>query len=244
MEAYIYKITSPTNKIYVGQTINLKSRINRYKNLGCKKQKFLFNSLTKYGWNNHKFEIIKTVDVNFVNFWEIYFIRELNSFYFFNENGMNLTQGGEGTVGHKHSEETKLKMRNSKIDIDEISKSVNQFSLEGVFIKKWENRFVAERFFSIKSDSIKRCLFGDSLTAYKFIWSYNEEVKPINPDFERVRKSCKTVYQYDFNYNLINEFISTSEAAKRTKIEIKNIQAVCLKKRKIAGGYFWSYIKL
>jgi group I intron endonuclease len=56
----IYMITSPTNRIYIGSTVNLKRRIIYYKsNLG-KSQIKLYNSFKKYGWENHKFEVIWT----------------------------------------------------------------------------------------------------------------------------------------------------------------------------------------
>ena len=45
----IYKITSPSNKIYIGQSINIERRFNSYKNLShCKQQIKLYNSLQKY----------------------------------------------------------------------------------------------------------------------------------------------------------------------------------------------------
>lgn len=54
----IYKITSPNNKIYIGQTCDLSRRLNEYRNLRCKSQKKLFFSIEKYGWDSHKFEIV------------------------------------------------------------------------------------------------------------------------------------------------------------------------------------------
>ena len=45
----IYKITSPTNKIYIGQTINFNRRMNVYKNFNkIIVQKKLVNSFKKY----------------------------------------------------------------------------------------------------------------------------------------------------------------------------------------------------
>jgi len=49
---YIYKITSPSKKIYIGQTFYLSERKCNYKSLNCKKQKIIYNSLLKYGWGN------------------------------------------------------------------------------------------------------------------------------------------------------------------------------------------------
>ena len=50
-------ITSPLNKIYIGQSINIENRWKQYKRLGCKKQIKLYNSFIKYGVENHTFEI-------------------------------------------------------------------------------------------------------------------------------------------------------------------------------------------
>jgi group I intron endonuclease len=58
----IYKITSPTNKIYIGQSWQIEKRIVFYKNLCCVDQRKLYNSLKKYGWNKHKFEVLEEFD--------------------------------------------------------------------------------------------------------------------------------------------------------------------------------------
>lgn len=55
----IYKITSPTNRVYIGSSINIEKRKDKYRRLGCKKQTRLYNSLIKYGWENHIFEILE-----------------------------------------------------------------------------------------------------------------------------------------------------------------------------------------
>ena len=60
----IYKITNPNNKVYIGQSRNIRRRFSAYKRLECKKQVKLFNSLNKYGVINHKFEVIIELDKN------------------------------------------------------------------------------------------------------------------------------------------------------------------------------------
>ena len=55
----IYKITSPSNKIYIGSSSNIKKRWNSYFYLKCKPQPKLYNSLKKYGSENHTYEIIE-----------------------------------------------------------------------------------------------------------------------------------------------------------------------------------------
>ena len=54
----IYKITSLNNKIYIGQSIDILKRQNEYLKCYCKNQIKLYNSILKYGWKNHKFEIL------------------------------------------------------------------------------------------------------------------------------------------------------------------------------------------
>jgi len=55
----IYKITSPSGKVYVGQSWNIQARKRNYKNLNCKQQRYIYGSLLKYGFDAHNFEIIQ-----------------------------------------------------------------------------------------------------------------------------------------------------------------------------------------
>lgn len=55
----IYKITSPSGKIYIGQSRDILGRFQAYKNKNCKTQIKLHNSFTCYGVENHVFEIIE-----------------------------------------------------------------------------------------------------------------------------------------------------------------------------------------
>jgi group I intron endonuclease len=72
----IYKITSPSNKIYIGQSWNWTKRKSVYKRLSCKEQVKIYNSLKKYGYDNHIIEIIETLDLDisqeYLNSREIY----------------------------------------------------------------------------------------------------------------------------------------------------------------------------
>jgi len=55
----VYKITSPSGKIYIGSSINYKKRLTQYKGTGAKTQTILYNSFLKYGFDNHIFEIVE-----------------------------------------------------------------------------------------------------------------------------------------------------------------------------------------
>lgn len=56
--AAIYKITSPTGKIYIGQSWHIVRRLQTYKRLECKNQHKLYNSLVNHGIDAHNIEVI------------------------------------------------------------------------------------------------------------------------------------------------------------------------------------------
>jgi group I intron endonuclease len=68
----IYKITSPTNKTYVGQSINIEKRFKQYERLDCKKQPKLYNSFSKHGVKNHIFEILEECSLDELNTKEVF----------------------------------------------------------------------------------------------------------------------------------------------------------------------------
>lgn len=70
----IYKITSPSGRVYIGQSFNIKERKRQYKHLNCKAQPKLYNSFIKYGFTNHEFDIVtelpKDVNTDVINNYE------------------------------------------------------------------------------------------------------------------------------------------------------------------------------
>lgn len=101
----IYKITSPSGKIYVGQSIDIDRRVSYYRRLKCAGQSKLYASLKKYGWDSHKFEIICECRKEELNDLEVSYIGFYNSFN--SAIGLNLQSGGAIRL---HTTETKLKI--------------------------------------------------------------------------------------------------------------------------------------
>jgi group I intron endonuclease len=107
---YIYKIVNPRGNIYIGKTIRLKERIANYKYCsGISEQKMLYNSIKKYGWENHVFEILDQITEDKLSELEIFYIEKYNTYHYNNEQGMNLTKGGEGASGRIDSFEVRKK---------------------------------------------------------------------------------------------------------------------------------------
>ncbi len=107
----IYKVTNKINgKEYVGQTtISLKKRKGGHINaaLSTHDNNYFHSALRKYGPENFDWKTIHgCVNIDDLNKWEIYYIKYYNTF----NNGYNLTLGGFGSIGYKHTEETKKKI--------------------------------------------------------------------------------------------------------------------------------------
>ena len=102
----IYKAQNKINgKIYIGQTIN-----NLNIRIACHltKESLFSKALRKYGIQSFEFSVIdSTLLKEIANEKEKYWIKHLNCKH---PNGYNLTIGGQGTLGHKHSEQSKRKM--------------------------------------------------------------------------------------------------------------------------------------
>lgn len=138
----IYKITSPSNKIYIGQAVNIYPRYMKYKNLDCIGQPRLYRSIVKHGFDSHVFEVIEECIFEDLNIRERYW----QDFYnVLNEKGLNcvLTKTEEKKMvkseetlkkmseamsgerhflfGKKHSEETRQKMSKSQKEKSPIS---------------------------------------------------------------------------------------------------------------------------
>lgn len=89
----IYKITSPSGKVYIGQTRNPRLRINCYRTGHCKAQTKLYHSIMCHGWDAHTFEMIEECSIEMLNEREIYWglLHECLD----REKGLNCRLGGQ-----------------------------------------------------------------------------------------------------------------------------------------------------
>jgi len=120
---YVYKIINLINeKIYIGQTQNVQKRWQHHirisKEPTSKNYQLVHKALSKYGQDNFTIEVIESfLDYNSTLKSEAQWI----SFYrtnvskYGNKFGYNLTDGGEGWFGHKHTKESKEKIRRARL---------------------------------------------------------------------------------------------------------------------------------
>lgn len=222
-EVYIYGLFEMNSQIlrYVGKTTDLKRRIRRHVNERFKhdsyKDRWVRNVINS--GNEVEIVLIDTVDNSEWQYWEKFYIS------YFKFIGCKLTNGTDGgdeppsTKGRKHSEESKLKMsetkkgkpipwlNNGKKRTEEHKKNLS-ISLKG---RKSPNK-------DKKFDENRRQKLSDAST-------------------------CKRkVGQFDMDGNLIKMWDSISIAQKT--LQIRHISEVCrnVRNQKTSGGFKWEYI--
>jgi hypothetical protein len=222
MSIGIYKIISPTNKIYIGQSIDIEKRWDKnYKTLRCKSQIKLYNSLKKYGWENHIKEIIEECNEEQLlereTYWKLFYkVLEIPSL-------CCRTDGRFGSM----SQETKQKIsegllkanikRNNKTKI-QISKNmpnrkkVYQYDLIGNLIKIWGSIKEAEK---ENKGNIKNNILGKTKYANGFIWLREENKDQIK---ERI--------------NILNNYQSPKIGCKLSKEHKNNLSKSIQGKKK------------
>lgn len=103
----IYKITSPSKRIYIGQAVNIERRFKEYKNIKKSKLQLKLNrSFNKYGIETHIFEIIEECDFESLNNRERYW----QDFYNVLDGGLNCKLVNSSNRTGVLNEETKLKI--------------------------------------------------------------------------------------------------------------------------------------
>jgi group I intron endonuclease len=148
----IYKITSPSNKIYIGQSTDIEKRFSQYLKLNCKFQKRLFNSFTKYGVENHKFEILTLCYEEQLSIFE----RDFQEAYdVIGKNGLNCILTNTSSLKKILSEETRIKMSNSRIGFKFSDESKLKMSIAKKGRKRTEKELKSyELYHSSKSKPI------------------------------------------------------------------------------------------
>lgn len=104
----IYKITSPSGKVYIGQSWDIRQRLKYYKAGHCKGQLKIHNSLLKYSFNAHSFEIIyelpSDTTQSVLDEFETFFIQQ------FTEAGIEMLNIRPGGLSSRPAPESCAKM--------------------------------------------------------------------------------------------------------------------------------------
>lgn len=207
-QGIIYKYTSPSNKSYIGQTIQGELRKQQHRKNAYNENYIgynypFYNAIRKYGFDSFTYEILITineVDVETLfsrlNELEIYYIGKFDSY----NNGYNSSIGGQGLTGNSHPS----------------NKKVSQYDLDGNFITVFESAAIATRSIGLKdSSTIIKCCNFKAKSSGGFQWRYYNEnhdnIDPITKRKEKKKyigienKKSKKVFQYTLDKVLVKE---------------------------------------
>jgi group I intron endonuclease len=147
----IYKITSPTNKVYIGQSTNIERRFKNYKSISqTKGQVMLHNSFKKHGIDNHIFEVIEECCVELLNERERYY----QDFYDVLNGGLNCLLTDTKDSIKVYSAESIERIRQGNLG-KEIPDSVRKQTSETMKRKGIKPKFKMNGFDNHKSIKIK-----------------------------------------------------------------------------------------
>lgn len=179
----IYKLISPSEKCYVGQTCNISKRFSKYKKESKNRSYAIDSAITKYGWDNFQKEILEEkISEDKIDNLERFYIAELNTL---SPNGYNLESGGN--TNKTCSEETKEKLRKSNKErkdylnlkgyYEKIRKKVLCFDLNNNFLKEYKSIKLASDELKVNATAISLCCKKKPKfkTAGGYKWEYKND---------------------------------------------------------------------
>ena len=228
----VYMHTNLTNhKVYIG--ITCRNVQERWQNgLGYKKdQPVFYNAIKKYGWDGFEHIIFadnltedeaKKMEILLIAFYKTNCKKYDNPEY-----GYNMTDGGDGMFGMKHTKETKRKL--SKIAKERFANPANRPAL-GKHPTEETRRKMSE---AQKGKNVgeKNSFFGKHHSKETV-----DKLKLAHADIS------KMVVQLTKDGNIVNIFSSIHEASRQTGINRQCISFCIRGLYQTAGKYKWELI--
>lgn len=251
----IYLVTNlVNNKKYVGQVLQRRGyKLRFYEHLvGTKyaNTHLLSNAIKKYGEENFKVELIEeNIPEDFIDEKEIYYIKLFNTYYI-NNNGYNMTIGGQGIHGYLHSAEDIKKISDaSKKHWDELRKDKDKLLAR--------NKKISDKLKGKPRSEIAR--YNQSISAKKRFENTHGTFfgkKHTKATKRKIaEKNGNAVVMCDKNTNaVLKTFLSAMEASRylienkitTNKSAFTRIITICKKVKgqgKTAYGFIWRYTK-
>ena len=228
----IYTLSDPVSKEvrYIGLTTKpLKERFSQHYSRKCNNHKCNWiKGLRSKGLRPVMQELDIANSTEELNSLEIYWIEQFKQWGF---NLVNLTQGGEGSFGYKHTKESlnkmkeKLALRPKKPPVKRmtkeeqyalisknLSKKVIEYSLIGNFIKVWNSRTEAATFYEIRTSAIGNALRDESKSCNGSLWrNFTEDFSKKILPYEHTGNKRKIIV-FDILLNKEYVFNSASDA--------------------------------
>jgi group I intron endonuclease len=125
----IYKITSPNERVYIGQSVNIQKRFSGYRRMKSVDQSRLHASFLKYGIDNHVFEIIEECDFLELNKRERFY---QDMYDVLGPKGLNCVLTSTDILPEVKSEETRRKISVSNTGKRHTESAKNKVSIANI----------------------------------------------------------------------------------------------------------------
>lgn len=156
----IYKITSPSGKVYIGQSEDIHERWKDYQYSIIKGQVRIYKSICKHGVENHVFEIMEECEITQLNnrerFWQDYYD-------VIGENGLNCILIESDEKPRVVSEETRKKLSEANKGMNSPnfgvpwSEEIRKKTMEGRNYTSWSaGKTFSEEYRKKLSESFKK----------------------------------------------------------------------------------------
>lgn len=253
-------------KKYVGQitTKRFKRRQSDWKNL---KQPYAGAAINaareKYGIEAFGFEILKECNDDELDYWETYYIKELNTKVPY---GYNLTDGGEGSKGYHHTEEAKEKNRQThlgeknyfygKHHTEESKKKISETHkgketwMKGKHHTEETKKKLSETAKGRKLSEETRNKISEIKKGIRFSIEHKKKISEALKGKKRSEETKKKVgeanskplFQIDrYTNEIIIKFPSIMEVERQLGYDHAAISRCCLGKQKTSYGFIWKY---
>jgi group I intron endonuclease len=216
----IYKITSPKNRVYIGQSVNIEKRLRRYvvMSVKTKGQTKVWRSLVKYGPENHKYEIIEECEIGELNIRERFWQEHYDSV----ENGLNCRYTKTNDKSGKLSKETLKRMSESQ---------------------KGNQNWLGKKHSDETKEKIRKKAIGrkhsDEVNKRK---GRKGTIPPLKGLFGKDNPLSKKVAQYNLNGELVMVWHSLMDIRRELGYHIGNVSSCCNGKLKRYKGFIWKHV--
>lgn len=204
----IYKIISPSGRIYIGQTRNFNKRLINYKYIkNIIKQRRLYVSFKKYGAENHKIEFIEECLFKDLNICE----RKWQDFYdVISKKGLNCVLTETDILPRVISDETRLKISKSntgKIRTQNYKDNLSKYKKGKKLSENHKlniTKGLLNRNYTISEETKKKIGLGNKGKKHTVEQNINNSLlkskKVINTETNEIFESATRCAEY-YNYN-------------------------------------------
>jgi hypothetical protein len=262
----VYTLEDPiTNNIrYIGITKQtLAQRITKHLNdTKLNRNNHRANWLRKL-LNNNKKPLIKELDIalsyNELLELETYWILQFKAWGY---NLVNTTNGGEGSIGYKHSLETLEKMKKIRLEKPREKKDkvirmtktqqnaylsnlysikIVQYDINGKLLKVWKSCKEAASYYKSQPSAIGHALKNPESSSLKFFWRYSKEINPNFIDVSLKKGNKYPVEVTNHTENTIIIYNSLEECQKTMNISYPTLKKYIKNKKLYIQKFTFKY---